>query len=67
MIKHITVEGMACGHCSARVKAALEALGAKAEVDLKSKIATVEAQNDIADDKIKAAVEKAGYQVSQIK
>ncbi len=67
MIKHITVEGMACGHCSARVKAALEALGAKAEVDLKSKIATVEAQNDIADDKIKSAVEKAGYQVSQIK
>ena len=67
MIKYITVEGMACGHCSARVKAALEALGAKAEVDLKSKIATVEAQNDIADDKIKAAVEKAGYQVSQIK
>ena len=67
MIKHITVEGMACGHCSARVKAALEALGAKAEVDLKSKIATAEAQNDIADDKIKEAVEKAGYQVSQIK
>lgn len=67
MIKHITVEGMACGHCSARVKAALEALGSKAEVDLKSKIATVEAQNDIADDKIKEAVEKAGYQVSQIK
>lgn len=67
MIKHITVEGMACGHCSARVKAALEALGAKAEVDLKSKIATVEVQNDIADDKIKEAVEKAGYQVIQIK
>ncbi len=67
MIKHITVEGMACGHCSARVKAALEALGAKAEVDLKSKIVTAEFQNDIADDKIKAAVEKAGYQVSQIK
>lgn len=67
MIKHITVEGMACGHCSARVKAALEALGSKAEVDLKSKIATVEVQNDIADDKIKEAVEKAGYKVSQIK
>lgn len=67
MIKHITVEGMACGHCSARVKTALEALGAKAEVDLKSKIATVEAQNDIADDKIKAAVENAGYKVTQIK
>lgn len=67
MIKHITVEGMACGHCSARVKTALEALGAKAEVDLKSKIATVEDQNDIADDKIKAAVENAGYKVTQIK
>ena len=67
MIKHITVEGMACGYCSARVKTALEALGAKAEVDLKSKIATVEAQNDIADDKIKAAVENAGYKVTQIK
>ena len=67
MTKHITVEGMACGHCSARVKAALEALGAKAEVDLKSKTAVLEAKENISDDAIKAAVEKAGYKVTQIK
>lgn len=58
------VEGMSCGHCSARVKNALEELKSvkRAEVDLEKKEAVVTGKNlDAAE--LKRAVEEAGYQV----
>lgn len=68
MIKKITVEGMTCGHCVMHVEEALKELdGVKtAKADLAAKTATIEVENDIADEKIKDAVEDAGYEATQI-
>ena len=57
-----------CGHCEARVKKALEELGAvkTAEVSHKSGTAIVELCGDISDSELKQAVEKAGYKVTKI-
>ncbi|MDE7405317.1 MAG: cadmium-translocating P-type ATPase [Clostridiales bacterium] len=58
----LKVEGMSCGHCSARVQKALAAVAGvtKAEVDLASGTATVEGDFDVA--AAVAAVENAGYE-----
>ncbi len=62
------VEGMSCGHCSARVEEALNAIeGVKAEVDLKKKTAYVTLEKETAEDTLKKAVEEAGYHVEEIK
>lgn len=64
----IKVEGMSCGHCSARVEEALYALeGVKAEVDLKKKTAYVTLEKEVSDEVLKSAVENAGYSVTEIK
>lgn len=65
MEKILTIEGMSCMHCVARVENALNAIeGVKAHVDLKKKRATVE--GDVADDVLVKAVEDAGYHVKKI-
>ncbi len=62
----LTIEGMACGHCSARVEAALNALpGVKAKVDLATKTATVKGSDD--KDALVRAVTEAGYKVVDVK
>ena len=63
MKKVLIVEGMSCGHCSARVENALNAIDgvAKAKVDLKNKTATVKLTNDVADSALMDAVKEAGY------
>ena len=66
MIITLYIEGMACAHCSARVQNALQALGAKATVDLKAKTATVETDGSLSAKQLKDAVEKAGYKVTKI-
>lgn len=61
------VEGMSCGHCSARVEEALNGIdGVKAEVNLKKKTAYVTLESDVSDEALKAAVENAGYSVTKI-
>lgn len=61
------VEGMSCGHCSARVEEALNALaGVTAEVDLKKKTAYVTLEGEASDDMLKKAVEDAGYSVVEV-
>ena len=64
MKKQIKIEGMTCGHCSARVKAALSAVPgvATADVDLDKKVAIVEAAS-VDDALLWAAVADAGYRV----
>ncbi|MEG2679205.1 MAG: heavy metal translocating P-type ATPase, partial [Oscillospiraceae bacterium] len=58
----IKIEGMSCGHCSARVEKALNAIpGTTATVDLAAKTATV--TGDASLEQLKAAVEDAGYEV----
>ena len=66
MQKILMIDGMSCGHCSARVESALNAIeGVKATVELKKKRAVVE--TDVADEILVKAVEDAGYKVVKIK
>ena len=61
----LTIEGMSCGHCSARVEKALNALeGVSATVDLAAKTASVTHPDEVSLDALKAAVTDAGYSVS---
>lgn len=61
----LTVDGMTCGHCTARVEKALKELPGvtDAKADLDSKKVTVETDGGVALEAMKAAVEEAGYQV----
>ena len=64
----IGVEGMSCGHCSARVEKALNSLdGVTASVELDNKRAVVECDAGVGDEALRAAVEDAGYEVTGIK
>ena len=69
MTKTLIVEGMSCGHCTARVQKALEALdGVSAvEMSLEEKSAVVTLDKDIPDETLKDAVEKADYEVVEVR
>lgn len=67
MKKLITIEGMTCEHCQARVEKALNAMdGVHAKVNLKHKQATVALDRDVADAEFAKTVEDAGYKVVSI-
>lgn len=67
MTKTLLIEGMSCGHCSARVEKALNALGGvNAVVDLEKKTATVTLSGPVSDESLKKAVTDAGYEVTKI-
>ncbi len=68
MKKILTVEGMKCDHCKARVEGALSALeGVKdAKVDLSKKTATVTLPAEVSDAVLKKAVEDVGFSVVAI-
>ncbi|MBQ7502282.1 heavy metal translocating P-type ATPase [bacterium] len=68
LVKRMTVRGMTCGHCEARVKKALEKLPEvdKAEVSFKEDRAVVYLSSDIEDSELRKAVEDADYEVSGI-
>ncbi|GAA4060454.1 MULTISPECIES: heavy-metal-associated domain-containing protein [Actinomadura] len=61
-----TVTGMTCGHCVSSVKEEVsEIAGVTAvDVDLASGRLTVTGEGAIDDDKVRAAVEEAGYEVT---
>ena len=69
MTKTLIVEGMSCGHCTARVQKALEALdGVSAvEMSLEEKSAVVTLDKDIPDETLKDVVEKADYEVVEVR
>ena len=61
----MTIEGMMCKHCAARVEKALNAIeGVTAAVDLEAKTAAVIGEAD--DTALRKAVEDAGYTVVSI-
>lgn len=64
----ISIEGMMCDHCTARVQKALQetrgVIGA--EVDLNDKCATVEARDKVKPAALQKAIENAGYQVTEV-
>lgn len=64
----VVIEGMSCGHCSARVEKALNAIdGISARVDLDNKTAYIENGNTVKDEEIIRAVKDVGYEVVGIK
>lgn len=66
--KILIVEGMTCENCAARVENALNRLdGVACKVILKKKTAVVSYSAEISDAVLKAAVEKMGYKVTQIR
>lgn len=69
MIKKISVEGMSCMHCVKHVTDALNEINGvtNVNVSLDTKTATIEADDSVKDEAIKAAIEDAGYDVVNIK
>lgn len=69
MTKTVQIEGMSCMHCVKAVEKALTALPGveQADVNLEAKQAVVTYSGDLTDAAIKAAVEDAGYEVTEIK
>ncbi len=69
-MKHFTIgiEGMMCMHCVAHVEKALCDLGnVTAKADLEQKCAHVETDDAVSEAQLRAAVEQAGYQVTDIR
>lgn len=67
MKKTMTVEGMSCNHCVMAVTKALKELKgvSNVDVDLDSKKVEVIGEN-LVDEKLKEAIEEAGYDVVEI-
>jgi copper chaperone len=68
MNKKIFIEGMSCGHCVKHVEEALkEICGVKSvKVDLAGKYAVVELAHEVDDEKLRSAIDEAGYEVTRI-
>ncbi|HBA68453.1 MAG TPA: heavy metal translocating P-type ATPase [Lachnospiraceae bacterium] len=69
MTKTMIVEGMSCGHCTARVQKALEAVEgvASVEMSLEEKSAVITLDREVPDEVLKDAVVKADYEVAEIR
>ena len=65
MKKKITIVGMTCGHCSGRVKKALEEMEGVTEVtvDLQGKNAVITLSKEVEDGLIKEIIDDVGYDV----
>jgi copper chaperone CopZ len=61
-----TVTGMTCGHCEKSVSEELGALPGVLQVsaDAKTGLVTVESEQPLADDAVRAAVDEAGYELT---
>ena len=64
MEKKVSISGMTCPHCAARVEKALSALGVPVKVYLKDNCAWVPSGLD--NDQIIKAISDAGYTVTKI-
>jgi Cu2+-exporting ATPase len=69
MVKTISIEGMMCPHCEARVREALESTSGLTDVKVSHKdgCATVTAGDGVTDEMIISVIEKAGYKVTKVK
>jgi copper chaperone CopZ len=67
MKKTISIGGMSCGHCKARVEEYLNKIeGVRARVDLKKNKATIKSKVEIDDKLLIAAVTEAGFEVLSV-
>ena len=66
--KNMTIEGMMCEHCQARVKEALEKIDGveSAQVSHEAGTAVVKLGGEVSDEALTAAVTEAGYEVKKI-
>lgn len=66
--KTVIIEGMTCEHCRNRVEKCISDIdGAAAKVNLKKKQAIVSLEKDVSSEQILMAIEKAGYEVVEIR
>jgi len=66
--KEMTIKGMSCGHCSARVEKTLNNIdGVQAKVDLEKNMAHITLSKDVSDETLRTAVDNIGYEVVDIK
>ena len=66
--KVFTVDGMHCEKCANRVTEVVNDItGVAGVVDLKKGIVTVSYEQEVADEKIKARIERVGYTVTEIR
>lgn len=66
--KTVMIEGMSCEHCKNRVEQSINEIdGAAAQVKLKKKQAIVSLEKNVSDEQLCAAIERAGYQVIEIR
>ena len=64
----VTIEGMTCEHCKARVESRLNELdGVSVKVNLKRKTAVVSMEIEVEDEEIRKEIENAGYEVVEIR
>lgn len=63
----LSVEGMHCESCQARIEKAIDRLdGVVCKTNLRKKTATVTFSQPVSDDTLKEIVEKLGYRVTEI-
>ena len=63
--KNLTVDGMHCQKCAARIDAALKSVNGvkKVSVDLEKKSVSVISREEISESVLKEAIEKLGFKV----
>lgn len=59
----IKIDGMSCGHCVSHVKEALEALEGVVKVDVKLEENAAYVEGTVSEDKVREAIDEAGYDV----
>lgn len=66
--KTVVIEGMSCENCKNRVEQRINEIdGAAAKVNLKKKRAIISLEKDVSDEQIRTVIEKAGYEVIEIR
>lgn len=66
--KTVVIEGMSCENCKNRVEQRINEMdGAAAKVNLKKKRAIISLEKDVSDEQIRTVIEKAGYEVIEIR
>lgn len=63
IVTTISVDGMHCGHCAARVSASLKTLQGvrKADVNLDAKEVRLVSSKELKEEEMKSAIETAGF------
>lgn len=66
--KTLTISGMSCGHCSARVEKTLNNIeGVEAKVFLETNTAELKLTRDVSNEELKKTIDMIGYEVTDIK